>query len=417
MTDYDSPCATLDEVPYLGLGPFLRSSIAGQDLRVAARQVLAQLAAAPGNPNVLMNASIVLQCLNQQEMGLAFQREALAAQRTYRIAARQQPARLRLLVLVAPGDIQSNTPLECLLENSDIDLVFYYVFKDDARLASAPAHDILFVGICDSDEHRDLLHVLQDTLANWPQPVLNAPQYLPLTGRDVASTVLRQVPHLLVPPTVRMPRATLAALAAGPTQVADHMEGYDFPLILRPVGSQAGECLEKITSPAEVAHYLASVDALEFFMAPFVDYSDSQGQFRKIRVALIDGAAFVCHMAVSSHWMVHYVNAGMYQDASKREAEAQFMRDFGSFVQKHQSAFEAIAQRMPLEYLVIDCAETQNGDLLLFEIDHIGVVHAMDVDSLFPYKKHHMQKVQNAFCHLLYRLAAPALVNKQQSLE
>jgi hypothetical protein len=59
---------------------------------------------------------------------------------------------------------------------------------------------------------------------------------------------------------------------------------------------------------------------------------------------------------------------------------------------------------MQLEYLVMDCAETAAGDLLLFEIDHGGVVHAMDVESIFRYKNAHIHKVKQAFCALLYGL-------------
>ena len=58
---------------------------------------------------------------------------------------------------------------------------------------------------------------------------------------------------------------------------------------------------------------------------------------------------------------------------------------------------------MKLEYLVMDCAETPGGDLLLFEIDHVGVVHAMDVETLFPYKNAHIQKAQAAFWQMLRR--------------
>jgi hypothetical protein len=51
---------------------------------------------------------------------------------------------------------------------------------------------------------------------------------------------------------------------------------------------------------------------------------------------------------------------------------------------------------------VIDCAETAAGDLLLFEIDHGGVVHAMDVESIFRYKNAYIHKAKQAFCELLY---------------
>jgi phosphoserine aminotransferase len=117
-------------------------------------------------------------------------------------------------------------------------------------------------------------------------------------------------------------------------------------------------------------------------------------------------------MAVSSNWMIHYVNAGMYEEDWKRREEAQFMNDFKVFVKKHKAVLTAICQRMKLEYLVMDCAQTRSGDLLLFEIDHGGVVHAMDVETIFPYKNEHINKAQRAFHALLQRLMHPPVAQR-----
>ena len=125
-----------------------------------------------------------------------------------------------------------------------------------------------------------------------------------------------------------------------------------------------------------------------------------------MRVVLIDGKPYACHMGVSSHWMIHYVNAGMYEEAWKREEEARFMDDFDDFAERHRLALEAIYQRAQLDYLCIDCAETPDGQLLIFEVGHAMVVHAMDTEAMFPYKQMHMLKVKNAFRDYLFRLTA-----------
>jgi hypothetical protein len=300
--------------------------------------------------------------------------------------------------------MQANTPLECLLEASDIELVFHFVTLGENLMADVPAHDLLFVGVSDSDANRALLHALEQALQSWAKPVLNAPQYLPFTGRDRASRLLQGVERLVVPTTQRVSRADLLELADGQCTPGQGLAAVAFPVILRPVGSQAGAHLQKIDSPGAVRSYLEPLEDEAFYLAPFVDYSDARGLFRKIRIALVAGQPFVCHMAVSAHWMIHYVNAGMYAEAWKREEEARFMADFAHFAHKHAAALQAISERMQLEYLVMDCAETAAGDLLLFEIDHGGVVHAMDVESIFRYKNAHIHKVKQAFCALLYGL-------------
>ncbi|MDD2702315.1 MAG: hypothetical protein PHH36_13910, partial [Sideroxydans sp.] len=116
------------------------------------------------------------------------------------------------------------------------------------------------------------------------------------------------------------------------------------------------------------------------------------------------GLAYACHMAVSDHWMIHYVNAGMYEDADKRAEELAFMEHFDGFVQRHRKALDEIHRRTGLDYLLIDGAETRDGELLIFEIDHTMVVHAMDPEDLFPYKQQYVAKARDAFRAYLQRL-------------
>ena len=406
MNPFDTLLNGPADARFFGLAPFLRSNIAGTDLRTVASQLLEQMQADDSNPLTLINLSIVLQCLSQKALGLALQEQALKRQVTYRIAAHIQPARLRLLMLLTRGSIQSYTPLECLLEASDIELVFHYIFPGANLLSRVPEHDALFVAIADSDENRDLLVALEAPLAHWPKPVLNAPQFLKNTVRDTTSAMLSQIDHLQVPPTVHVSRADLQSLAAGATQVSSLIANTNYPIIARPLRSQGGVNLKKLTDAQDTEHYLAQVAEPDFFVSPFVDYSDARGFFKKIRIALIDGKPYVAHMAISSDWMIHYVNAGMYQEAWKREEEAHFMREFDAFAERHGATFREIARRMQLEYLVMDCAETNSGDLLLFEIDTGGVVHAMDVEAVFPYKNAHVAKAKEALCELLYARTA-----------
>ncbi|MDE2442747.1 MAG: hypothetical protein KGP14_17175, partial [Betaproteobacteria bacterium] len=71
------------------------------------------------------------------------------------------------------------------------------------------------------------------------------------------------------------------------------------------------------------------------------------------------------------------------------------------FAQVHQAALTTIHQRLNLDYFCIDCAETRDGQLLIFEADHVMVIHAMDQPELFPYKNPHMAAVHEAFRAML----------------
>lgn len=400
----DVEVVRLPATQFLGLAPFLRMNIAGVNIAPVCQEILARAKLDIDNANLWMNLAIAMMCLGRRDFGLTIQAQALKLQRVYRLAAKSQPARLRLLMLMAPGDISANTPIECLLESSDIDLIFYYVSAGSPFSAPIPEHDVVMVAVCEADENRDILASLERALAEWPKPVINAPQHIPSTDRNMASVLLQNVSGLLIPPTQRALRSALQAVAEGKARLADLYEGCDFPVILRPVGSHAGRDLKKIACAADVADYLSRVPADYFFVSRFVDYRGGDGLYRKYRIAIINGMPFACHMATSSNWMIHYVNAGMYDNAQKRAEEARFMADFDAFARRHRVALEAINRRTKLDYVCVDCAETAAGELLIFEIDHCMIVHAMDQEHLFPFKQAAMRKVATAFRDFLLRL-------------
>jgi glutathione synthase/RimK-type ligase-like ATP-grasp enzyme len=392
------------ETPFLGLAPFLRASVGGVDLRPLGQEMLEQARQNPADAALWMNISVAVQCFGQREVGLDIQALALQQQRIYRLAAATQPARVRLLLLSVPGDISANTPLDCLLEDCAVDLIYYYVTPGNPLALPVPEHDALFVAICESDENREALTALEHMLVHWPKPVINQPKYIRPTGREAASRLLQDAPGLFIPPTLHAPRSLLQDIAAGKVMLTEQYAGCDVPIIVRPVGSHAGHDLARIGNASELSAYLARVQDEQFFISPFIDYSGRDGLFRKYRVILVDGKPYACHMGVSSNWMIHYVNAGMYEDAHKREEEKEFMEHFGDFAQRHRAALDAIYQRTHLDYVCIDCAETQDSQLLIFEVDHTMVVHAMDPEDLFPYKQVHMEKVKIAFLDFLFRL-------------
>lgn len=388
-------------MPFRGLAPFLRQSIAGADLQAIAHELLDKAASDDGDANLWMTLSIAMQCMGQRELGLSIQKQALEMSRIYRIPATEQPARFRLLMLMAPGDLSANTPLECLLEHSDIDLIHYYVTLGNPLVQPVPDHDALIVAIGQIEGNRTTLEVLTQVLAGWHRPVINAPQHIHMTERSVVSSLLANVPGILIPPTQHIRRERLLEIEAGREPLPD---GLEFPILLRPIDSQGGRDLARIDGPEGISPYLAGIDENNFFLSRFIDYSSYDGLFRKFRIVLIDGTPYACHMAVSSNWMVHYVNAGMYEHVHKREEEDAFMADFGAFARRHHAALQAVHSRIRLDYLCIDCAETPDGLLLIFEADHVMVVHAMDPEDMFPYKQTHIRKIRQGFRDYLFSL-------------
>ncbi len=398
------PPAAGDHKPLIGLPALMRTIAAGKGEDLAG---LIERAAANANPaQLLMDLSMICQLLGDRNLGLEMQAKAIALQALYRLPGAGDGVGIRLLVITCPGPMLDNTPVEFLLEDSDVALDLLYLGADlplsPGLTAALPDHDLLFIAVCQSEQNRALLEELGRLAASWPRPVLNAPDRIARLSRDGASARLGSIPGLIMPCTARVDRQTLAQLSRGERTMSAIIAGGDFPVLVRPLDSHAGRDLSRLDAAEELAAYLRTVPGDDFYVSRFVDYRDPDGQYRKYRIVLIGGRAFACHMAVSAHWMVHYLNAGMAEDAGKRAEEAAFMSGFDEgFARRHDAALRAVAERFELDYLVVDCAETRDGRLLVFELDNSGFVHALDPVDVFPYKQTQMRKVFAAFRALL----------------
>ena len=61
------------------------------------------------------------------------------------------------------------------------------------------------------------------------------------------------------------------------------------------------------------------------------------------------------------------------------------------------SQYRTAGLDLNLDYLVLDCAESPDGRLLVFEADTGMVVQDMDSEDIYPYKAPQMRKVFSAF--------------------
>jgi hypothetical protein len=343
-----------------------------------------------------------LHLMGQRECALSVQALALDIQQVYRLRGSGDSVGIRLLSLESPGDLTENNALEFLVEGSDITLDLLYVSPDLPLPATLPDHDLAMVAVCEADRNLPLLKHLENLTKSWPRPVLCTPGRIARSSREGACALLRSAPGIVMPDTARIDRQTLECIGRSELPVAAFVEDGGFPVIVRPVGSQKGQGLMKLDSPGAIPGYLATRPENAFYVARYVDYRGPDGQFRKYRIVLIDQRPYVCHMAISENWMVHYLSAGMLESIEKRAEEEQFFAGFDDgFARRHHDALLTIAKRLELEYVGIDCGETTEGELLIFEVDSGMTVHAMDPAEIFPYKQPQMRKVFKAFRQML----------------
>jgi len=390
----------------IGMARLAKMAFDGGDLRPKWAELIAKLLNGTADAGEGIDLSLIAQLLGDKQAGLAIQQEVLLSHRLFRSPCASKQPRLRVLALAAATDMGSNTPIEFLLEESGMELMMLYVIPEAELPAPLPEHDVAILIASDSEDCRAALAKIDAAVPQWPRPLLNPPRLVSSLDRDKLYRLLEGIDGLEIPATLVVTRERLIDVAQSPDELSDIAESLAFPIIVRPRGSHAGSGLAKIDDAAALATYLESSEEEMFFISRFIDYSSADRLFRKYRIVFIDGRPYACHMAIADRWDIWYLNAGMSQSVAKRIEEETWMRTFDiNFGRRHQAALTAVADRIGLEYFTIDCAETADGALLIFEADNTAVVHNMDHANVFPYKPPQMRRIFDAFAAMLVRHA------------
>ena len=328
----------------------------------------------------------------------ALQREALAVQRVFCVRS-AAVTRLRLLALAAPGNLMVNAPVDFLTEPAGVELCVAFLTPDGTVPSVLPFHDVAMNTA--SESAPEALIGLARVFGLWPRPILNDPQRVLPMSRTWLPHKLASIPGILSAAARTVRRDEVEAV-----YLTSLLPGSSFPFLLRPLHSHAGNGLKRVDTPQDVQAYLRSTEADTFTLTQFIDYRGPTGTYCKYRVAFVAGRPFICHMAVSEEWMVHYLNAGMENCSAKRAAEAAAMDGTDGFLQRHAAALYALAEAIGLDYFSIDCAQAKDGRLLVFEADTAAIVHSLDRPDLYPYKRPAMQRCYDAFGAMLRSKAA-----------
>lgn len=375
----------------LGTAALTAFAYQGHDLDQMLDRIAERHKGPTASPAQEYDISIAYQLGFRRADGLAHLKSALSRNMLFRVGDGSGTiAPLRLLAIMAPGDLMTNTPLDFFTNHLNVRLDLLYLLPNEPLPKLIPDHDVAFFAIGEASP--EMLARLRALYAAWPRPALNDPAFLRAMQRDRLSRSLSGVPGICSPPTAAVNRATLEA------GMEPEAWGISYPCLIRPQGSHAGAGLALLENTQHLAAYLRRTAERSFYLSNFQDYRDADGRYRKYRVAFVGRRPVLCHMAISNQWMIHYLNAGMTESAEKRDQEARAMATFDTgFAQRHAAAFDALHQRLGLDVYSIDCSETQDGRLLVFEADTAAIIHMMDPPDLFPYKQPQMRRVFAAF--------------------
>ena len=348
----------------------------------------------PKRAEVHMRIHTMAQIVGDRALALEHQRLALELTRLF---TENGPDTLRphLLILKAAGDWQANLPTDFIIRREDWGAVYHYFVAPDQvpPLEELPLCDLIFNAVAEPDLTRPELATAGAIITGLAQPALNQPEQVARTGRADIAALLADLPHCWVPASLRLPgdnaAATLAA-ALGDDRLA-------LPLLIRPVGTHAGQGVQLVETEAALPGALAALAGGDLYATRYVDYRNADGLFRKYRVILVDGRPYPFHMAISKNWLVHYYNAVLDNPAMMDREEERFLAEFETvFPATLREALAEMARRLKLDFFGVDCSIAPDGRLLLFEVDVGVIVHVMDDPVRHAYKHRHVPRIFEA---------------------
>ena len=303
------------------------------------------------------------------------------------------PVSLLLLVSSVGGNVPTRNLLDDRVFQTFVVVPEFYDFK-----IPLPAHQVVFNAIGDADLAAPALAAAQSLVALTAAPVINPPAAVLATGRADHARLSR-LPGVVTPATVTLPRELLSSPEAAAT-VARH--GFRFPLLLRTPGFHTGRHFLRVEGPEALAAAVAQLPGRELTVIEFLNARGADGKVRKYRVMMIDGQLYPLHVAISSHWKIHYFTAEMAEQADNRAEDAEFLENMpGVLGPRAMQALAHIQATLGLDYAGIDFGLSDAGDLLLFEANATMVVNPPEPDERWAYRCQAVERIFAAVRRML----------------
>jgi hypothetical protein len=303
------------------------------------------------------------------------------------------PVSLLLLISATGGNIPTRTLLDDCVFQTFVVVPEFYDFN-----VPLPAHQVVFNAIGDADLAAPALAAAQAIVALTAAPVINLPAAVLATGRADHAR-LAHLPGVVTPKTITLPRELLASPEAA-AAVARH--GFRFPLLVRTPGFHTGRHFLRVESADALAAAVSELPGRELTVIEFLNARGADGKVRKYRVMMIDRQLYPLHVAISSHWKIHYFTAEMAEQADHRGEDAEFLENMqGVLGARVMEALGRIQATLGLDYGGIDFGLSSTGDLLLFEANATMVVNPPEPDERWAYRRPAVERVFAAVRRML----------------
>jgi hypothetical protein len=186
---------------------------------------------------------------------------------------------------------------------------------------------------------------------------------------------------------------------------------------LRAPGFHTGLHFLRIDGPEALREGLSKLPGQELIVTQYLDARGSDGKTRKYRVMFINSEMYPLHVAISSHWKIHYFTAEMADSAEHRAEDAAFLENMAASIGPlAMQALRQIQSELGLDYAGIDFGLDDKGRVLLFEANATMVVNPPEPDERWKYRWPACQRIQLAVQKMfLEKIKAHRTIRAQNS--
>lgn len=257
-------------------------------------------------------------------------------------------------------------------------------------------YDLIFNQVSDPDTHKKVLNKLDDILQRSKKtiPCCNEPKKILKTSRDTIYSLLKNIPKLIVPKTIKI-------IPKSPQDVIEAIQRnhFSFLLLFRQAGDHGGISTIRIENINDIEKqmYAVALDGREYYITQFIDYKKDK-IYKKFRLIIVNGEVYLRHVIFNDSWMIHSRSRDfMKTNQEYNEIELQILESFDEVIKPLiQNTIQKIYEIVQLDYFGIDCNIDENGNILIFELNaNMNVL----IDKNTRMEKY-IEKIQNAIVQM-----------------
>ena len=246
---------------------------------------------------------------------------------------------------------------------------------------------------------------------SFKAPVINHPMQAALTTRQRVAYLLKDLPDVVVPQTIRFEADTNNLTF----QISALEEKLRYPLIVRSPFFHRGAGMVRINGRSELTSELQANHRRQFYVQEFRENRTDGGLFRKIRATFIDDAVIPTRVDFSDHWNVRGRRVPerklfYRQRPHLIEAERRILDVPSDVLTKEvMQTLADIRNKIPLDIFGIDFDVLPDGKILFFEanasMNLLSLPSPEDEDIRHPAVSEHLMK-QKMADYFMQRIAA-----------